>query len=144
MEHESLYSAFHFTCAFISGVWMVCGILRLLCISPLHQPISLLSSSSLVYTVKVRIATSRWRGAFIHSYVTLRLHLEHFRWAPWCCKDADKNGRLLGRAAVMSRSWNPHPLWVRLKELGFSSCGRKARNTLVTALKCIYRYDKVF
>lgn len=30
-----------------------------------------------------------------------------------------------------------------LKELGFSSC-EKARSTLITALKCFYRYDKVF
>jgi len=31
-----------------------------------------------------------------------------------------------------------------LRELGFPDCEKKAVSTLMMALKCIYRYDKVF
>ena len=71
VEHESLYSVFHFTCAAVSVTSMVGGMRRLLCISSLYQPNCLQRGSLLVYMVKVRGTANRWRGAFILLHVTL-------------------------------------------------------------------------
>lgn len=117
--------------------WMVCGVLWRLCISSWRQPNCLLRGSSLAYMVKVRGMANRWRRAFIHLYVTL-----------WGCTW----NTLVWHPGVVSmlRNWKGAVDEQRLesascvRELRFSSCEKKARSILITALKCIYRNDKVF